>query len=117
VWVLALGLTGWLLAASAVWAQEEPGAPAQTALGPADEYGRGVPRSAMLGDLEASRAGDYERAARYLDLRRFGAREGEQRGPELARQLKIVLDRTLWVDLDALSAATELSPGGGEDDF
>jgi MscS family membrane protein len=112
VWVLALGLTGWLLAASAVWAQEEPGAPAQTALGPADDYGRGVPRSAMLGYLEASRAGDYERAARYLDLRRFGAREGEQRGPELARQLKIVLDRTLWVDLDALSAA----PEGHDDD-
>jgi len=80
--------------------------------GPADDYGRGTPRSAMLGYLEAARDGDYERAAAYLDLRSLPRAAREEGGAELARDLKSVLDRTLWVDLDALSD----SPEGVRDD-
>ena len=58
--------------------------------------------SAMEGYLTAARDGDYERAAHYLDLSRVPEERRERRGPELARQLKRVLDRTLWVDLEAL---------------
>jgi len=70
---------------------------------PEDPYDRGTPRSAMEGYLVAARAGEWERAAAYLDLRGVPAAERERQGPVLAQRLKVVLDRTLWVDLDALS--------------
>jgi MscS family membrane protein len=83
--------------------QAPPDAAAPEESAPADEFGRGTPRTAMYGYLVACREGDYERAAQFLDLRRFPAPQREKRGPVLARQLKGVLDRTLWVDLETLS--------------
>jgi MscS family membrane protein len=73
---------------------------------PQDELGRGTPRRAVAGFLRAARERDYERAAEYLD--RAGLPPAEQeRGALYARALKIVLDQTLWVDLDSLSDAPE----------
>jgi MscS family membrane protein len=69
----------------------------------ADPLERQTPRSSVRGYLVACRDGDYARAARHLDLRGLSATEREARGPTLARQLKTVLDRTLWIDLEALS--------------
>jgi MscS family membrane protein len=66
-----------------------------------------TPRAAMREFLTACRAGDYEAAARYLDLRRVPPGRRAPEGPALARRLKAVLDRTLWVELDALSDAPE----------
>jgi len=80
--------------------------------GPADPYDRGVPRSAMHGYVAAARDGDFVRAAAYLDLREIRRGEQQTRGPQLARHLKVVLDRELWVDLDALSS----DPRGIQDD-
>lgn len=80
--------------------------------GPADPFVRGVPRTAARNYLLACRDGDYEKAANYLDLRHVPREEREERGPILARQLKAVLDRTLWVDLDSLSN----EPEGDRDD-
>ena len=65
---------------------------------PEDEFGRGSPRGTVKGYLAACREGDYEKAANYLDLRRI---PGD--GPTLARQLRVTLSRTLWVDVEALS--------------
>ena len=65
---------------------------------PEDEFGRGSPRDTVKGYLAACREGDYEKAANYLDLRRI---PGD--GPTFARQLRIILSRTLWVDVEALS--------------
>jgi len=67
-----------------------------------DELQRDTPRGAMRGYLVAGRDGDWRRAARYLDLSRLSPAESESMGPRLARQLKRVLDRTLWVELDKL---------------
>jgi MscS family membrane protein len=64
---------------------------------------RETPRDAMAGFLDATRHGDYLRAAEYLDLRRLPASARSEEGPTLARQLRVVLDQTLPVDLDALS--------------
>ena len=100
---LVVGIAALALAAPGARAESEPEVPPR--VGPVDDYARGVPRSTMRGYLESARAGDFERAARYLDLRRLPSRESE--GPRLARQLKIVLDRTLWVDLDSLSLEPE----------
>lgn len=75
---------------------------------PVDEFNRGTPRTSVLGFLQATRERDYARAAQYLDL---SAGTGE-RGPDLARQLRIVLGRELWVDVEKLSP----SPEGDQND-
>jgi MscS family membrane protein len=84
---------------------EQPPVPAPAV--PEDELGRGTPRGAVQGYLAACRAQDYEKAARFLDLRRI-----QEDGSTLARQLRIVLSRTLWIDLEVLSQ----EPGGRTDD-
>ena len=70
---------------------------------PVDDMDRGTPRRAVQGFLQATRTHDFQRAASYLDLRHVPAREARIRGPQLARQLKIVLDQTLQLDVDALT--------------
>lgn len=58
-----------------------------------------TPRNMMRAFLRAGRQGDWARAATYLDVP-----EGSpHRAPVLARRLQAVLDRTGWVDIDALS--------------
>jgi MscS family membrane protein len=71
-----------------------------------------TPRSAIRGFLLAAREGDWPLAASHLDLAGVPEPERPQRGPRLARRLKAVLDRTLWVDVDAVSDA----PEGAADD-
>jgi MscS family membrane protein len=94
----------WLVAAHSGpgWSQEDTG----------DALGRATPRGAVRGYLEAARSGDYTRAARYLDLSPIQT-NAVSRGPRWARQLKVVLDRTLWVDLESLSEAADGHPDDG----
>ncbi|WP_394822661.1 mechanosensitive ion channel family protein [Pendulispora albinea] len=63
---------------------------------------RSTPRRAMAGFIDAAHAGDYERAANYLDLRSIPRFRQASEGPELARKLAYVLDRKVDVDLDRL---------------
>jgi MscS family membrane protein len=79
--------------------------------GPPDPFNRGTPRGSMNGYLVAARDGDYERATEFLDLRRLPPGQ-RTRGLKLARQLKVVLDRTLWVDLETFSGSND---GLGDD--
>ena len=72
------------------------------------EVASASPRDSLAQFLELCRAGDYERAAGYLDL----APGQESSGPELARRLKAVLDRHAWFDLDLISP----DPEGDADD-
>lgn len=62
-----------------------------------------TPREAMQGYIDACRRGDYAAAAGYLDTGSTDAGAGAT----LARHLKVVLDKTLWVDFDALSDEPE----------
>ncbi|UCG14581.1 MAG: mechanosensitive ion channel family protein, partial [Deltaproteobacteria bacterium] len=75
---------------------------------PADEFGRGSPQGTVKGYFAACREGNYEKAANYLDLRQI---PGD--GPVLARQLRTILSRTLWVDVDTLSQEQEGRPNDG----
>ncbi len=75
--------------------------------GPLDEFERGNPRSSVKGFIKAAGAGDFEQAAKYLDLRNLPGRMEEYQESELARQFKIALDRSLWVDLDLVSTKPE----------
>ena len=71
--------------------------------GPQEEFNRGVPRTSVAGFLAATAKRDYHRAAEYLDLRSLPRALTKTQGPQLARQLKIVFDRSLWIDLTSLS--------------
>ena len=86
--------------------------PVLKVLGPVDDYDRGVPRTSVMGFLQAARKGDYERAGQYLDLRSLPPSIRNIGGPELARMFKIILDRTLWIDPELLS----VDPEGQRDD-
>ncbi len=93
--MLAMAALAALLLASASAAQ------------PATEGDGATPRAAMREFLTACRAGDYGEAARYLDLRHLSPARREDAGPALARRFKAVLDRTLWVELEALSDSAD----------
>ncbi len=80
--------------------------------GPMDEFDRGTPRSSFKGFVAALRDSDYERGVQYLDLRNLPQETLRVGGPELVRQLKVVLGRGLWVDIDTLST----DPQGESDD-
>ncbi len=75
--------------------------------GPADEYNRGTPRGCVEGFFKAAGNGDFEAAARYLDMRNLPVWMETQDASELARKLKIVLDRGSWIDLELMSNAPE----------
>ena len=75
-----------------------PSAPAPTPT-PAPEAAPDSPRSTVAEFIGLTRAGKYEEASRFLDVP--AALGG--RGPELARKLKLVLDRDLWIDLGKVS--------------
>ncbi len=80
--------------------------------GPLDEYNRGTPRTAVEGFFDATRDGKFQTAAEYLDLKSLPPDFRRSRGPELVRQLTVVLDRSLVIDPQMLSA----DPKGNTED-
>jgi MscS family membrane protein len=67
------------------------------------------PRASVRRFMELTAVqGNYQAAARYLDL----PADEASRGPELARRLRAVLERSLDVDIDTLSPR----PEGNDDD-
>jgi len=102
---ILLGLLG---APSKALAQQTPTAQTENAALDADAPPGATPRSAVRGFLDAVGDRDYEKAADYLDLSRVDAD-----GAELARQLEVVLDKTIWIDLSTLSDARDGVQGDG----
>ena len=74
---------------------------------PDDEFNRGVPRTMVQGFFSAVRERDFDRAAEYLDLRHLPEEVKKTPGAELAREFRIVLARTIWIDLGELSLDPE----------
>jgi MscS family membrane protein len=89
--------------AAAAPAAAPAGADEETAVAPDS------PRASLAAYFSLCRSGRYDEAARYLGV---DASE-TARGPELARKLKAVLDRRLWVDLDSVSPVSAGQPGDG----
>lgn len=98
--LLALSL---LLATPAVDAQPRP-APTAAATAPApappvEEAAPDSPRASMKRFFDLCRAGEYGEAAGYLDL----SEAEKPQGAQLARRLKVVLDRQIWIKLESIS--------------
>ena len=67
-----------------------------------DPLGRSTPHGTVMGFLAAAEKEDYQRASEYLESRLSGKNK-----EELARSLKMVLDRGLKISMDALSRKPE----------
>ena len=70
---------------------------------PQDLLNRDSPRNAVYSFLETCHARNYERAARYLDLRQLPADQRLTEGPQLAKQLAQILDHDVQFDVGGLS--------------
>ena len=68
---------------------------------------RTTPRRSYTGFVAATQAGDFERAATYLDLRTVPKSKQATDGPELARDLAYVLERRVSVDPALISDEQE----------
>lgn len=68
-----------------------------------DPYNRLSPQSSVISFLETCRSGNFERAARYLDLRQMPRDQRQNDGPRLAEQLGRVLNRDTSFDVADLS--------------
>ena len=71
---------------------------------PDDPLGRGTLRSSIEAFFGAAREGNFELAARYLDLTGLAAEAAAGQGPSLARQLWFVLERQAKIDFSTLSS-------------
>jgi small-conductance mechanosensitive channel len=72
---------------------------------------RATPRRAFEGFIQAIHAGDFLRAAQFLDLRSVARGKQTVEGPQLAQKLGYVVDRQLKVDVGTLSDAPEGGAG------
>jgi MscS family membrane protein len=79
--------------------------------GPQDQYKRTTPRGSLQGLGDALDDRDYELALEYMDLRNLPKNISGQ-NTELARELKIIMDRSSWIDPYSVSDA----PLGYRDD-
>jgi MscS family membrane protein len=70
---------------------------------PIDEFERGTPRRSIRQFLHKTDEGDFETAAEFLDLRKLSARAKRRTPAELARELRMVLARTILVHPSELS--------------
>lgn len=73
---------------------------------------RSTPRRAMRVFIDEARAGRLDRAAYALDLSGVEVSKQPARSVEIARQLKVVLDRKLWIVWEDLSD----DPAGNPED-
>lgn len=67
------------------------------------EIDRSTPAATIRGFLNAAHDGEYELAARYLYLEHLPEKEQAQEGPRLARRLRFIIDRKLWLDFTKIS--------------
>jgi MscS family membrane protein len=87
--------------------------PAPATPGPAkaaDPLGRETPSGTVLGFLQAAQAGNYKNAADYLQM---SAARRQSLGPDVARKLKVLMDRAFVGSLRGLSTRPEGNPDNG----
>jgi MscS family membrane protein len=105
------------LAASIATAQQPATAEASAPPVPEDAFDRGTPRRSLAAFLSAAQERDFETAAEYLDLRNLTRNVRNVDGPDLAKQLSIVLNRELWIDLGEISDDPDGAMRDGQESF
>ncbi len=65
---------------------------------------RSTPRQTIRAFLAQTEAGEFERAAHYLNLARTDPAQQTTLGAEKAQKLKAIIDRQVWIDWSDLSA-------------
>jgi hypothetical protein len=78
-----------------------------------DPLERESPQSSVYAFLQACQAHDYEKAAKYLDIRKLPPDQRLKTGPALAQQLQQILDRDAQFDVANLSQDLEGSRASG----
>jgi|GEM_PF-609079 len=73
---------------------------------PEDDFNRGTPRGTLSSFFKTIRAGNFIDATHYLDLKALPS-DIDISGERLARQLKVILDRTLLYDPRTMSSHPE----------
>ncbi len=110
LWVILLALIAWnesawagplsaLTPSTAKPATSSGANPAANSTASDEKVAPDSPRAAMTDFMRLTRAADYAKATRYLDLSSVDQADG----PILAKHLQEVLDRHLWIDTDKLS--------------
>jgi MscS family membrane protein len=77
---------------------------------PVDPYGRGTPSGTVLGFLQTAQSGNYTIAAQYLQM---SAARRQSEGEQMARKLKVVMDRAFAGNLKNISSQPEGTPQEG----
>lgn len=77
-----------------------------------DSLFRDTPRGTIEGFFEATFEQDFDKAAKYLDLRYLPDGMSKELGPEYAKQLVAIIERNIWVNLEEISDL----PSGASDD-
>lgn len=103
-----LWLTLVCLLAGPSHANPQPGLPK-----PPPGLDRSTPQRTVDFFLTSTREGNFGNAAYALDLRGIPAAQAAKRGAELARELRYVLDRGLWIDLAEVSDDEQGRPDDG----
>lgn len=106
--ILSVALTA--PAAQLVPGLTNPAAANQAPAASADPLGRDTPSGTVVGFLQAAQAGNYKNAADYLQL---SAVRRQSQGPDLARKLKVLMDRAFVGSLRRLSTRPEGEPDSG----
>ncbi|HYQ01404.1 MAG TPA: mechanosensitive ion channel family protein [Polyangiaceae bacterium] len=108
-WLGLLALSARVSAqSSAATTNAKPTASATENVAAEEKVAPDSPRAAMSEFSALTRSGDYQKAARYLDLSSVDTSDG----PLLAKRLRDVLDRHLFIDLEKLSP----NPRGNTED-
>ena len=99
-----LVVLAWALLAPGAWALNDGLGP------PPADLDRSSPLATVQGFQTAAHKADYKLAAHYLDLDPIPRERQAEEGPRLARRLRYVLDRKLFLDLGAISKDPEGDP-------
>jgi len=108
--VVILSIALYASAAQLVPGLTNPTSATQAPAAAADPLGRDTPSGTVLGFLQAAQAGNYKLAADYLQM---SAVRRQSQGPDLARKLKVLMDRAFVGSLRRLSTRPEGNPDNG----
>jgi MscS family membrane protein len=110
---LFLTFTSWIPAQSIPGLLKGGSQPSEPATTPTDSLGRETPSGTVFGFLQEAQSGNYKAAADYLQM--SPARRQSQ-GADLARKLKVLMDRSFVGSMRRISQQPEGSPDNGDGD-